>query len=89
MSDENFFNKLLSFDSMITPSIIKVIYFILIALSILGGIGLLLQGGVSTVLGLVYIVLGPLVVRIYCELLIVAFKILQNLKEINERGKMS
>jgi len=87
MSDENFFNKLLSFDTMITPSIIKIIYFILVALSILGGVILLLQGGVSTILGLVYIVLGPLIIRIYCELLIVVFKILQNLKEINERGK--
>jgi len=88
MSDENLFNKLLNFDSMITPSIIKIVYYILVVLVILTGVATLFQGGYFTVVGLLYIVLGPLVVRIYCELMIVMFKVNDNLKEINERGKM-
>ncbi len=88
MSDENFFSKLLNFDSMITPSIIKIIYYIGVVAVVLSGIALLFQGGPATFGGLIWIVLGPLVVRVYCELLIVMFKVNENLKEINERGKM-
>lgn len=88
MSDENFFSKLLTFDDMITPSIIKILYYIGCVLVILGGIFTLFQGGAATFIGLVWIVLGPIAVRIYCELLIVMFKIYQCLKEMNERGRM-
>jgi len=34
--------------------------------------------------GLFMLILGPLMVRIYCELLIVAFKILEALREIQK-----
>ncbi len=88
MSEQNFFTKLLSFDDMITPSIIKIIYYIGMVGAVLGGIGMVFQGGTSTFIGLVWIVFGPLIVRVYCELLIVMFKIYQCLKEMNERGKM-
>lgn len=88
MSEQNFFTKLLTFDDMITPSIIKIIYYIGVVGAVLGGIGMVFQGGTSTFIGLVWIVLGPLMVRVYCELLIVMFKIYQCLKEMNERGKM-
>ncbi len=88
MSDENFFNKLLNFDSMITPTIIKILYYLMVVAVVIMGIMMLFQGGPFTFMGLLYIVLGPLAARIWCELVIVMFKVYENLKEINERGRM-
>jgi hypothetical protein len=81
----------LKFDKMITPVIIKVIFWIglvasvIIALGmIISGLGSRLGGGIEVLTGLVTLVLGPLMVRIYCELLIVIFKINDSLSEIKE-----
>lgn len=84
----------LKFDKMITPVIIKVIFWIglvasvIIALGmIISGLGSRLGGGIEVLTGLVTLVLGPLMVRIYCELLIVIFKINDSLSEIKENIK--
>ena len=50
--------------------------------SLLGeGSGWLAIGG-----GLLYMVLGPILVRVYCELLILAFRIYDTLVEIRDQG---
>lgn len=84
----------LSFDRMITPSVIKILYYIGLVVVIIGGLisiftGLFgaFGGGRMVIMGLIWLVVGPIMVRVYCELLIVAFKIHENLAEINARGK--
>lgn len=81
----DFFN----FDRMITPTLIKVVFWIGLAASVLFGLGLLIGGGSSTVriIGLVYLVLGPLMVRVYCEVLIVVFKMHETLHSIDDSLK--
>ena len=86
------FNKFLNFNEMVTPLIIKIIYWIGIALSILAGLiaivtgaGSRFGGGMQVVGGLVMIVFGPLLTRIWCELMIVLFEIHKNLVEINKK----
>jgi Domain of unknown function (DUF4282) len=72
-----------SFDRMITPAIIKVVFWIGLVLSVLGGLAFLLAGsGGAKLLGLFYLILGPLFVRVYCELLIVIFKMNDTLSVI-------
>ncbi|WP_439509845.1 DUF4282 domain-containing protein [Marinimicrobium koreense] len=71
------------FDRMLTPSIITVVYWLLLLSVLVGGIGMMF--GQSFFAGLGIIVFGTLGVRIWCELLIVLFKIHQNLKAIADK----
>jgi Domain of unknown function (DUF4282) len=77
-----FFN----FDRMITPTIIKIIYWILLIFAVLGGLIILIagHGAGAKFAGLVELVLGPIFVRVYCEILIVVFKIHGTLVQIEK-----
>ncbi|MFW5823821.1 MAG: DUF4282 domain-containing protein [Marinobacter sp.] len=84
------FKSFLNFDAMITPKIITVVYWLSIAAVVVSGIGSMFGGYqgftfASFLMGLGIIVGGILLVRIYCELLIVIFKINENLRTIANR----
>lgn len=70
-----------SFDTMITPVVIKIAFWIGVIGCVIGGIGMFFNGS-GVVSGLLCILLGPVLVRIYCEIIIVIFKIFQALKQI-------
>ena len=82
--------SMLTFDQMITPKIITVLYW-------LGLIGVLLSGittifvnnayGGGFISGLAIIIFGGLGVRISCEMIILSFNIYGKLKEIAENTK--
>ncbi len=71
----------LAFRKMITPLIIQVLFWIGVAVCIIVGLVGLAGGQFG---GIVVILLGPVMVRIYCELLIVVFKIHQSLEQIRK-----
>ncbi len=71
------------FDRMLTPSIITFVYWLLLLSVFIGGIGMMF--GQSFFAGLGIIVFGAVGVRIWCELLIVLFKIHQNLKVMADK----
>ncbi|GGY78868.1 DUF4282 domain-containing protein [Marinobacter zhanjiangensis] len=80
----------LNFDSMVTPKIITVIYWLSIVAVIIGGFMSMFSGYqgftfANFLMGLGIIVGGVLMTRIYCELFIVIFKINQNLSKIANR----
>lgn len=84
--------KFLNFDQMITPTIIKIVFWIGAALSVLSGIVIIISGITSYIggagevfMGLLIMILGPFVVRIYCELLIIFFKMNETMTEIKEQ----
>jgi len=78
-------NDFLTFRKMITPVVIQVLFWIGVLVMLIAAIVFFAQGtGASIVGGLFMLILGPLMVRIYCELLIVAFKILEALREIQK-----
>ena len=84
------FKEFISFDKMITPVIIKILFYIGIVICIILGlselIGGIAAGSLSIIfLGLITIVIGPVLVKVYCELVMVLFKILENLKDINNK----
>ncbi len=79
----------LSFRKMITPVIIQILFWIGVAVFvILGfvtiGVGASMPwgGGTTVLIGLAYILLGPVGVRIYCEILILFFRMNETLTEI-------
>ncbi|MGJ7571990.1 DUF4282 domain-containing protein [Variovorax sp. RB2P76] len=76
---------LLGFDKMVTPIIIRILYF-------LGLIGVLVMTVVSLFQGRILMAIGVLVfgaimVRVYSELLILLFRIHDNLVSINQQMK--
>jgi hypothetical protein len=73
----------LFFDKMLTPQVITFVYWILIVVVVLGGIGTMFVQ--SFIAGLIAIVLGLLFARIWCELLIVLFKMNDALQNIRRR----
>jgi len=84
-------NNFLNFDKMLTPTIIKIVFWIGAGLSVLMGLLMIIQGagayyggGASIFMGLLTIVIGPFVVRIYCELLIIFFKMNETLQDVKD-----
>lgn len=79
----------LAFRTMLTPILIQVIFWVGAGICVAVGLvyiayGATAQyGGSPNVLkGLAILVLGPLTVRIYCEILIIFFRINETLTEI-------
>lgn len=79
-----------SFDTMITPKIIKVLFWIGLVVSGIYGLILIFAGlgegeGILSILGLVVFVVGALITRVYSELLIIMFKIHETLNDIKNK----
>jgi hypothetical protein len=83
--------KYIHFDKMITPAIIKIIFWVGVGLCVLFGLisigrgaTAMFGGGLMVITGIITILVGPLLIRIYCELLIVLFKMHEALQKISD-----
>lgn len=81
---------LLFLDSMLTPKIITLVYWLALLGAVFGGLASMFGGWggftfAKFVTGLVIIVAGAIGARIWCELLIVLFKIHENIRKLAER----
>ena len=80
--------ELLFFDDMLTPKVITVVYWLLLLFVLIGGIGVMFSepgGFVGFIGGLLAIVIGAVLARIWCEMLIVVFKMNEALQAIRQR----
>ena len=80
--------ELLFFDDMVTPKVITAVYWLLLLFVLIGGIGLMFggPGGLGGFIGgLLAIAIGAVGARIWCEMLIVVFKMNEALQEIRQR----
>ncbi|SRR5258708_37967331 len=75
-------NEFLSFRKMITPLIIQVIFWFMVLGAVVSS--LMAMFSYSFWLGLLWLILGPLFARIYCELLILFFRMYEELTLIRE-----
>ena len=78
------------FDSMLTPKIITFVYWLMLLAAVASGVATMFNaysGGFITGLGI--LIAGAIGARIWCELLIVLFKIHENLKKIADRNETS
>lgn len=82
-------NQLLSFDKMITPVIIKILFWVGVVVSIFTGFILIAtaftyngSGLLQVISGLFVAAIGVLMSRVYCELLIIFFKMNESLTDI-------
>jgi Domain of unknown function (DUF4282) len=77
-------NEYLTFRRMITPVFIQVIFWVAVVFIVLGGLVALADGQAG---GILIIRLGPLAACIYAEILIVIFRINDNVAAIRHRGE--
>jgi uncharacterized membrane protein len=78
------------FDKMITPTIITFIYWLALLSAVIAGLGTMFShmggsGFLSFLAGILVIVLGAIGARIWCELLIVLFKMNEALQDIRRK----
>jgi len=71
------------FDKMLTPKVITFIYWIWLVVIVVGGVIYMFQG--NFFIGLFGILAGLVLVRIWCELAIVFFKMNEALQAIRSR----
>lgn len=79
----------LTFRRMITPIVIQVLFWIALAAYLIAGFVLIVRGAsadhlgsLQVLLGTAFLIFGPVVARIECELLVVAFRINESLTDI-------
>ena len=77
-------SSFLSFETFVTPSFIKIIYIIgVVIIALAGLITMFTRDGVLS--GLIILILSPFIPRIWAEMLIVRFRTLDLLEEINRK----
>ncbi len=74
-------NDFLTFRRMLMPAIIQVIFWLGLILCIYTGIANMIHGR-GILFGLEVLILGPIAVRLACELLILSFRINSTLTDI-------
>jgi len=90
-------HDIFTFRKMMTPTLIMILFLLAVAVSIFIAVGFILTGlvislhdqnlwGLFLVFpGVVFLVVGPFLARIFCELLILSFRMYETLVEINNR----
>ena len=76
---------LLGFEKMVTPIIIRILYFLGLLGVLVMTVVSLFQGRILAAIGI--LVFGAIMVRVYSELLILLFRIHDNLVSINQQMK--
>jgi hypothetical protein len=80
---------------MVTPYLVQALFWIGCAACAIVGLRAIIigasgdesDGGALVLVGVVVIVLGPVMVRVYCELLILLFRIYDRLGEIRDGAR--
>ena len=80
--------NLLFFDAMLTPKVITIVYWLLLAVVVFAGLGTLFYTGFQYMTFGLFMravgitVGGAIAVRIWCELMIVLFKLNENMQRL-------
>jgi Domain of unknown function (DUF4282) len=74
--------RFLGFDEMVTPSIITIVYWIGIVVIVLGVLSSLFAGFWSFILSLIGGLIGLIFWRVWCEVMIILFRIHGDLAQI-------
>ncbi|MDR1276954.1 MAG: DUF4282 domain-containing protein [Candidatus Accumulibacter sp.] len=75
--------KLLNFDTMLTPKIITFLYYLALICVLIGGVYTIFSDSIWK--GLLVIVFGVAITRVYSEFMIVIFKMNEALQEIRKK----
>lgn len=86
---KSFFTNILNFDVMISTKLIKLLYYILLIVVIIGAFITMFSrnpftGQSNFLSGLLTLILGPIGVRVWAEVMIVLFNINDNLAKVKD-----
>ena len=82
--------KVLFFNEMLTPQIIRLAYWLCLLAIAWSGLGKMFAGGFSSFLeGIVFIVMASILVRVGAELIILFFKLNENMEQVANNTKPS
>ena len=76
-------NEFLNYKTMVTPGILKVLSYVGMVIAAI--VGLVTAFTADLLMGIGMTILGPVVVRIYAELMLVDFEIHNELKKLNDK----
>ena len=83
--------NVLFFEKMLTPKIITFIYWMALLGCVIGAIGVMnmssRHGFGGPIPGLLILIGGPFIVRIWCELFIVMFKVNDHLRDLRDDAR--
>ena len=93
------YRDLFQWERFITPSIIKILYWLAVAVSVLFGLSGIVSGlvlltarplsGILSIVGsLLAILIGVIFARVACEFVLIMFRINEHLGAIRQRGQM-
>ncbi len=87
-------NDFLAFKKMITPIAIQILFWIGVGVCVIMGITMIAAASpfgraTAVVSGLIVLFVGPIAIRVACELIVVVFGIYDRLKEITNFGEGS
>jgi hypothetical protein len=93
------YNDLFQWERFITPSIIKIFYWLAVAASVLfglsgiaTGLGMMISspfgGLVMVIVSVITVVMGVIFARIAAEFILIVFRISEHLGAIRQRGEM-
>ena len=75
--------EFLSYKTMVTPGILKILSYVGMVIAVIVGLVTAFTADLLTGIGMT--ILGPVVVRIYAELMLVVFEIHNELKKLNDK----
>lgn len=81
--------EFLNFRRFVTPAVIQIVFWLLILANIVGSIIIMTGGGWAILIGFIMIFLGALMIRVYCELVILLFRIYDSLRGLEGKGSGS
>lgn len=86
---EAWMSDFFSFRRMITPVIIQVVFWLGLVVIVGYALAILIAGEEAwvRVLGVVYLILGPILWRVWCEIMILLFRISETLTDIRNNTK--
>jgi hypothetical protein len=76
------FGEFLAFRKFFTPIAIQVIFWLGVLGVIIASLSMMFRGAAGFFAGLIWLVVGTVLVRVYCELLILLFRIYDELRAI-------
>jgi len=81
-------NEYLTFDKFITPIIIQILFWLGLAGIVIMALFLIVSGVPGGgLMGILYLLLGPIFWRVYMEIILVLFKIHEELRLIRRQGE--
>lgn len=82
------FQDYLFFRKLLLPQYVFILFWILVGLSFLSGVFSIITGtGVGILNGILTWLIGPILARFVCELIVAAFRMLERLENIDNNTK--